>query len=315
MTARRGSSEAFDDSRIRAFDASCAAAQDAARGVPAALLTEYETRQRAMERALREEIPALRTALEDARAVQKQMEAAHTEPERAVTRAPTATELAAGIPEYAGPTGPVVPIFCGVRSFELPYVGGHADPEFGTELGANQVVQGLVGWGDHSNPPPAMVNSGSGNGQLINGNLDLYWEATVPHDGIFAVNPRAWRSSFPVFGSHRVRGRGWYFSSNDARVEVHAWVIVYLDGAWLDARHEVVSWDATKSENRTKSFGAWIDLPGRITFDAQGGQHLGMIVRLSGQTWANDEGLAEINVDTFGIPSNVMDDMDLQVMN
>ena len=160
-----------------------------------------------------------------------------------------------------------------------------------------------------------MTNTGSGDGQLINGNLDLYWRTTVPHDGIFAMQPTQNRSSFAVFGSHKVRGRGWYFSSNDARVEVHAWVIVYLDSQWLDARHVVVSTDATKSENRTRSFGRWVDLPGRITFQANAGQELGMIVRLYGETWANDEGLSEINVDLFGVPSNWLNDMHIDVLD
>lgn len=105
------------------------------------------------------------------------------------------------------------------------------------------------------------------------------------------------------------------FSSNDARVEVHAWVIVYLNTQWLASRHKVISSDATQSENRTKSFGTWVDLPGRMTFQAQAGQQLGMIVRLYGETWANDEGLSEINVDLFGLPSNLLEDMHIDVLD
>jgi hypothetical protein len=135
---------------------------------------------------------------------------------------------------------------------------------------------------------------------MINGNLDLYWRASIPHSGIFAMRPNQVRPSFPVFGSHKVSGRGWRFSSNDARVGIHAWVIVYLGIRWIEARHQVISSDATRSENRTRSFGRWVDLPGRITFQAEAGQELGMIVRLYGETWANDEGLAEINIDLSG---------------
>lgn len=40
-----------------------------------------------------------------------------------------------------------------------------------------------------------------------------------------------------------------------------------------------------------------------------------MIVRLYGETWANDEGLAEINIDLFGLPSNMTPDMNIDLVD
>lgn len=300
-----------DKKLMKEFEQRMTAAQDIQRGIPSSQITEVEAAQRRIGKAL--------VAKDNALA-------------KAVKAATKADKASSDLIEKLGPQNvAIAPLHesikdileqynkcscdCCIRDFELPFVNSAASPNFATESPVNYVAQGIVGWRVHSNPPPKMTNTGSGNGQIINGNLDLYWQTTVPHNGIFAMRPNQNRSSFAVFGSHKVRGRGWYFSGNDARVEVHAWVIVYLGTQWLDARHVVVSWDATKSENRTKSFGRWVDLPGRITFQANAGQQLGMIVRLYGETWANDEGLAEINIDLFGVPSNVLDDMDIDVLD
>ncbi len=310
MAKKNEKSEPVDQKILRNLNRRATAVQDAARGIPEQLLTEYEEAQRAIERALRNSSADIRKAIDGAETVSGKLLESDEEQRKAFAfHKPTSEEIISVLAGY--PPSEV----CGVRDFVLPFIRGQADQEFGTESPITTVRQGIVGWGDQSNPPPRMVNTGSESGQTLNGNLDLYWRVTIPHDGIFAVRPNQTRPSFPVFGSHTVRGRGWYFSSNDARVEVHAWVIVYLGGHWLEARHEVISSDATRSENRTRSFGAWVDLPGRVTFQAQEGQELGMIVRLYGQTWANDEGLAEININTFGLPSNMVEDMNIDVVD
>ncbi len=310
MAEEKGQSEPIDNKILRDLNRRATVVQDAARGIPEALLTEYETAQRTIERALRDSNDNIRNAIARAETVSAKVENAYESQRKAFAfRKPTTEELTAILVGY-----PHLKV-CGVRDFVLPFSRGQADAAFATELAVTAVTQGIVGWGDQSNPPPRIVNAGSGDGQTINGNLDLYWRASVPHNGIFAMRPNQGRPSFAVFGSHTVRGRGWRFSSNDARVEVHAWVIVYLDTEWLEARHAVISSDATRSENRTKSFGEWVNLPGRITFQAQAGQELGMEVRLYGETWANDEGLAEINIDTFGLPSNVIEDMNIDVVD
>jgi hypothetical protein len=185
------------------------AVQDAARGVPEALLTEYETAQRTIERALRDSSKDVREAVERAQAVSGKLAEADDEQREAFAfRKPTTEEIIAILTGRRPPDLCV----CGVRDFTLPFIRGEADAAFGTESPVTTVRRGIVGWDDHSNPPPRIANIGTGNGRTINGNLDLYWRTRVPHDGIFAMRPNQERSSFPVFGNHLVRGRGWYGS-------------------------------------------------------------------------------------------------------
>lgn len=308
MTAQE---KKMDEKLMKDFQQRMIGIQDLARGLPEERVTEIETAARSIEKAFLESSPSVKKAIESAQETQDKAISDIEEIDRTYYRYRTEGEKIKGVLTTAAAKVCV----CTPRNFVLPFINGVADPSFGTESPITNVEQGIVGWGDHSNPPPKISNTGSGNGQTINGNLNLCWRKTVPHDGIFAMRPNQGRTSFPVYGSHKVRGRGWWLSSNDSRVEVHAWVIVYLDFQWLYDSHNVVSWDATKSENRTKHFGKWIDLPGRITFQAQAGQKMGMTVLLYGYTWANDEGLAELNVSTFGLPSNWIQDMDIDVID
>lgn len=298
---------------MKSFDQRIRAARDAARGIPEAHITEVESAARRVEKALLGSNDALRRAAEEQ---WKLHDAANAENEKYVLTPVSPQPLPSDIAQsLAGRFGTKCNCECTVRDFVLPFLGGRADPDFHTQPGVTTVQQGIVGWGDFAPPQPHLANTGAGSGQLINGNLDLYWSKPVPHDGIFALNPSQRRSEFFVFGSHRVRGQGWALSSNDSRVEVEAWVIVYLDGEWIDARHYPVSHDATRSENRTRNFSALLDLPGRIAFQAHSGQELGMIVRLFGSTWANDEGTADVWISSFGLPSNQLSDMDIDVLD
>jgi hypothetical protein len=284
--------------------------QDAARGIPESFFTEYQAAQRAVDRAIQDSDKEVLKAVNETRKIRRKFEDSFDIKGKPVaSNKPTSDEITSVLFGYSPYQ------FCGPRDFVLPFISGTADSDFNTESHVYDVSQGLVGWGDHSNQHPRIVNTGNGDGQVISGNLDLYWRTQVPHDGIFALRPNQGRSSFPIFGSHNVRGSGWYFSSDDARAEVHSWVIVYLDTQWITFGHWIISSDATRSENRTKNFGAWVNLPGRMTFEAQEGQELGMIVRLHCFTWANEEGLAEINIDKFGIPSNMIEDMNIDVID
>jgi hypothetical protein len=299
---------------MKEFDKRMRAARDLARGIPESHITEIEAAARQAERALLSGNEAFRKAAEVQLRLQK---AANAENEKLARKSifprPLATDIAK---QLAGRFQVKCDCACCVRDFELLFAHGVADAVFQTQTSVTTVQHGLVGWSDFAPPQPHIANTGSSDGQWINGNLDLYWTTSVPHDGIFAFSPASsiWgERRLLVQGSHRVWGTGWPWSSNDARVEVEAWVIVYLDGEWLDARQYPVSSDATHSQYRTKYFGEWLDLPGRIVFQARAGQELGMIVRLYCGTWANDEGDADIWVSAFGLPSNMISDMDLIV--
>jgi hypothetical protein len=148
--------------------------QDAARGIPEAMLTEYESAQRAIERALRDSGKDIRSAIERAESVSRKAAEAYEAQRNALSfRKPTSEEVISRLIGYQRPQ------VCGVRDFVLPFIRGHADPAFDTESPITTVRQGIIGWGDHSDSPPQIVNTGSGNGQMINGNLDLYWRACL----------------------------------------------------------------------------------------------------------------------------------------
>lgn len=283
--------------------------QDAARGIPESHFIEYQAAQRAVDRAIQNSSKEIQQAVRGIGEIRRKFEGAFETTEKQVaSQKPTGEKLASVL--YGG-----APLdLCGSRNFELPFIHGTADEDFNTESPVTEVMSGIVGWGDHSNPHPRIVNMGEGDG-IITGNLDLYWRAQVPHDGIFALRPDQWKSSFPIYGRHTVSGSAWHVSSDAARAEVHSWVILYLDSQWLKFGHWVISSDAARSENRTRSFSAWIDLPGWTPFQARAGQELGMIVRLHCFTWASEECLAEILIDSFGLPSNAWWDMNLDVMD
>jgi|SRR5262245_16999643 len=71
MADQKGQSEPIDSKLLRDLNSRATAVQDAARGIPEAMLTEYETVQRPIARALRDSGKDIRNVIEHAESVSK----------------------------------------------------------------------------------------------------------------------------------------------------------------------------------------------------------------------------------------------------
>jgi hypothetical protein len=307
----------IDPVLLKKFEARMGAVEDWKRGIPLAQITRAESTARRLHKESLEKTTDAKRTMELALSLRKEIEKTQAdlippalkgitaeclfgEPATFSLREATLSETLRDL--IRGGSWVVQ-----ARNFTLPFEGGSS---FGFDVDPtwiDGIHNGMAGWGEFSARPPRIVNTGSGDGMNMDGNLDLTWSIPVPHTGIFRL-PLGGRVLYE--GTHRVRGEGWAWSSNDARAEIQSWFILYLDDAWITSRNSVVSWDATKSENRTKSFSAWIDLPTDIYFEARAGQSLGLIARLEAHTWANSEGLSEVHIGRFGMTANAFTDLD-----
>ena len=190
--------------------------------------------------------------------------------------------------------------------FSYGNTSGVAGPVRGKRYG---VVDGLLGW--KGNPiclwggcvdGTAFYVSNGGSASRY-GSANLYFQyLTIPETGYYRI--RSTTSKLRVKGSTTVKGRGWAFSSIDARASVYVTMRADLD-YWTEvfyARPRVAA-DATKSESRTKSFDTSLSLPQDVSFYAKRGQKLRFYVTADLSTWANGDGSAEIKIRRFGIPA------------
>lgn len=211
----------------------------------------------------------------------------------------------------------------GIRGFDLPFIQGFSTITFNTERDVHEVRHGIIGWTAQYDAP-TIRNQGFADGETITGDLTLGWKATVPNDGVFALNPRQLANQFVVSGEHVIGGddsipstvNSWFSSSLDSEVEVRADISIHIGDRCLYSEDYLVSRDATKCiECRRNHFIKWIDFPREIRFHAEEGQPLVMLINLHGMTWANDDGYAEIKISMFGVPSNGEEYLTLDVMD
>ncbi len=141
--------------------------------------------------------------------------------------------------------------------------------------------------------------------------VELAWSGTVPTAGAYHLP--ADETLHVIRGKHKVTGRGWAGSGNDATVEVWFWRGLFrVRGTyiteWLRGAQTKVSADATKSEKRTKTFHRNLPGLGPHTFTAVAGEQILLLYWLEIPVWANGDGSVRLWIDTFGNHSLGNDD-------
>jgi hypothetical protein len=211
------------------------------------------------------------------------------------------------------------------RILEMPFhrgtTSGFLDPD-GDPVAAAGLNNGLVGWtGAWLDLPlgmgvrlPAMVHSNVSSGRRV-ASANLFWESVmIPVSGVYMFDgipaPAGWLN-----GSITVQGEGWVFSDNDASAEVNLEFWMYLDDSYYVEDLRLVESDATKSEERTRSFSHRFGTPDNIMVQAEAGQRLSCVCRISCPTWANDEGAAAVRIRDFGFIANLLQDVTLKLFD
>jgi hypothetical protein len=132
--------------------------------------------------------------------------------------------------------------------------------------------------------------------------VELVWEGNVPATGNHRISPG---HRYRTMGKHKVTGRDWAMSGMDARVDIEFWTELYLRRSGTDtlikSRHQKVSWDATRPENRTRLFDKDVLALDEFCFKTEQDDKLILRSYLKLPVRANDEGSLEVWITIFGL--------------
>jgi hypothetical protein len=193
-------------------------------------------------------------------------------------------------------------------ALEREFFEGSLTYQFGKNSGftggdAPRVAQdGLVGWG--SSRVVSFLNDSKGAQEA---SLQLEWSIRAPKSAIFELSLSEW---VYLQGSATVNGSGWFGTGIDSRLKITVDLVLEAgSGPPNVAYHADVYEDATKSENRRKTFDGSFQTPGKIYVQAKEGETVRMYLLLKLTSTANSEGSCSATINAFG-PAATWDNPD-----
>lgn len=157
--------------------------------------------------------------------------------------------------------------------------------------GGCTVHDGRYGWSHHSSPN--LAHSGSGTGTYTVGRLIFEWEATVAVGG-----------DYNFMAPHFFLDGDFYVNDSDhADVDIAAEAFLTINGRVVDTVFIPIN---------SSSYSGYF-LFDRFYFSASRGDTIGLVIQLTGKAWAESGGFAAIDIDTYGIIANTVDDADITV--
>ncbi len=179
-----------------------------------------------------------------------------------------------------------------------------------------EMMNGLFGWGLSSESIPYIINTPGDGVSTKTGRLDFKWDATIPYDGVFTLNPYDalyaeihfyYQISGDIDNPNGIWGR-------DASVEINGYSLISLGSELIDEKHIEVFYDQTSAESKSGEGFGELHAPAAVTFEAIEGQLLSMILRLEVATWTNNRGYSRVDIWDFAIPINEMSDLDIAII-
>ena len=209
------------------------------------------------------------------------------------------------------------PVWGKVEEAGPPYIL-HFDGSYSSLPGVRSITsvkQGLVGWSSLAGDLIQRTVTGKGKDNSAWVSLGLEWSGTIPEKGMWALRRNGPEPLF-MSGRHRVIASGWALSEYDAAVSVYGGMVVRVataspDDFWSASYGPIRSSDATRSEDREKSFYEELKLPSEVIINAPGEAYVGVTIFLNIDLWADpddENSLAFSEIGTFGIPANLMSD-------
>lgn len=134
----------------------------------------------------------------------------------------------------------------------------------------------------------------------VSGYMQLRWSINAPQDGSYKLTVNGDRCY--VAGDATVTGDFWHGGVNaDSSVWLNLEVLIAVENHLIRFESEEITRSGTPDANKHHMFGETIYVPQEAYLDANEGDEIQYILRLSAKSWSSDYGIVNVNISRFGL--------------